>query len=625
MSFGALQRSKSYRQLWVRSATRTAPLGRGPASLVLGSDATDETATLQAGDRIEVGTTGDVNDAKRLELRGAVRLNAPPPEGYGWRLTISVDSVDYEVDFTETYYGDVNPAAEHELDDLAFNITGAGNGVPVDFALELIEDPDNAGGTGVDVGVTLPSVYFDQLLAPETTASELYVANREPAPGARNVPNDLPTIEFTLADTNGAGVDLSATTATVDGVTAYTSGAFVGPWSGTATTGTGPTSSDVRFVMTVPAANLPYGSEQNVEVNVVSELSGSVSPIDVSWVFTAADTVAPAIQRATMVNKTTLRVTFTDDVRLDSTPGGALNPASYSIIRLSSPAATLQVTGVSTVLDKTDTVDLTFDIEASFGAEYAVRVSDVEDDAGNEVDPQGRELRFTGFVPPAPAGRRFELLDFLPDLNIADDRTAAQGGCATEAGSGDLRKFVLVLQDVVNLLLCQVDRWTDIIDPDLAPEPFLDAMLQDLGNPFEACISDLTVIEKRRLARVLISIYKQKGTEPGLINAVRFFTGIEVTLDIVNCRQFWQLDVSLLGVNTYLAPGQGSPLWYSFAIVSPVVLTEDQRQRILCIADYMKPTHEHILGVTEPGAGGGATAYWTLNVSLLGNNTTLAT
>jgi phage tail-like protein len=288
------------------------------------------------------------------------------------------------------------------------------------------------------------------------------------------------------------------------------------------------------------------------------------------------------------------------------------------VTRVSAPAVRVKVISATPAVNDPRAVDLGLDIEVSQGAIYTLIAKDVIDTSGNPLDPQGRELRFTGFVPPKPVGRRFELLDFIPDFNIAEDRTAEQGGCETDPGSGDLRRLLLVLQDVVDLLLCSVDEWTQIIDIDLAPEPFLDAILQDLGNPFADCISDLSVTDKRRLARILISIYKQKGTEQGIINAVRFFTGIEVTLDIINCRQFWQLGVSHLDIDTILAPPVGSPLWYSFFIVSPVVLTDEQRSRILCIADYMKGAHEHILGVIEPGGEITPSDYWILNVSLLG-------
>ena len=87
---------------------------------------------------------------------------------------------------------------------------------------------------------------------------------------------------------------------------------------------------------------------------------------------------------------------------------------------------------------------------------------------------------------------------------------------------------------------------------------------------------------------------------------------------MLNFRPYWQLDISLLGTGTTISPSVGSPLWYSFYVVSPVVLTDEQRERILCIADYMKAAHEHVLGVIEPGGIVTPSTYWLLNLSALG-------
>ena len=68
MPFGALQQGKSYRQLWRRPVNHTPPSGRGAASLVLGSDALDETAVLQSGDAIVIDTTDSDFTAPIQEL-----------------------------------------------------------------------------------------------------------------------------------------------------------------------------------------------------------------------------------------------------------------------------------------------------------------------------------------------------------------------------------------------------------------------------------------------------------------------------------------------------------------------------------------------------------------------------
>ena len=72
-------------------------------------------------------------------------------------------------------------------------------------------------------------------------------------------------------------------------------------------------------------------------------------------------------------------------------------------------------------------------------------------------------------------------------------------------------------------MLTEADRFADVFDIERAPEAFLDLILQDLGNPFPF---DLDVLAKRRLASVLVEMYRQKGTKAGIENALRFFLGV---------------------------------------------------------------------------------------------------
>ena len=116
-----------------------------------------------------------------------------------------------------------------------------------------------------------------------------------------------------------------------------------------------------------------------------------------------------------------------------------------------------------------------------------------------------------------PSGRSFDLLSFMPRVNLAED------------ASGELRNFIACLQEPTNLLWDQVDRWIDILDCDLAPENFVDLMLEDLGNPFEFA-DPLSLIDKRKLCHIIVEIYKLKGTVPGIQAAVLFFVGLRSEL-----------------------------------------------------------------------------------------------
>jgi hypothetical protein len=115
----------------------------------------------------------------------------------------------------------------------------------------------------------------------------------------------------------------------------------------------------------------------------------------------------------------------------------------------------VQVLDVDAVTDSS--VDLITDVELTPGASYRLIVSGVADLRGNPIAAPDNVVNLTGFVPPRPSRRRFELYQLLPAMNRREDET------------GDLRRFLACLQEVADLLLADVDRFTDILDPDLAP------------------------------------------------------------------------------------------------------------------------------------------------------------
>ncbi len=228
-------------------------------------------------------------------------------------------------------------------------------------------------------------------------------------------------------------------------------------------------------------------------------------------------------------------------------------------------------------------VDVLTDVELTPGASYRLTVTGVADLPGNPVAAPDNVADFRGFVPAQPARRRFDLYQLLPAMNRREDET------------GDLRRFLLCLQEVTDLLLADIDRFTDILDPDVARESFVDLMLTDLGNPFPF---DLSLVDKRRLLNVLVGVFREKGTAVGIKNAIRFFLGLEVVVGEY-MGEALVLGESLLGEDWVLGPsGDFSP--YAFELVAPRALTAEERRRIRRIVDYMKPAHTHLVRITEP-------------------------
>lgn len=208
--------------------------------------------------------------------------------------------------------------------------------------------------------------------------------------------------------------------------------------------------------------------------------------------------------------------------------------------------------------------------------------------------------QFAGYVVSQVPRSSLKFVESIPAIVLAED----------DAGTGDLRKFLEVLQetfdrivediDVFFLELCTVDRIRD---------EFINALLWDLGDPFSDLL-DLTYSQKRKLAGVLVQMYREKGTCDGIVNAVRFFLGITLS----GCQQpfddGWRLDdgsygayngpdLDELGVSTLLAPAEGT-YRFSFWLLSPTTLTATQKSQISLIANYVKPAHTFYLGVIEP-------------------------
>lgn len=432
-------------------------------------------------------------------------------------------------------------------------------------------------------------------------AAIAFVANRNPQPGEVQVPLSA-TIEFDFIRTNGVASDTFVVTI----------GDLVA-WSGTAAGG----AFQNGFFGSVHAS-VPDGATTRFSIQGSLFASGQQVAVDLDvnsgeetfdWTFVAYDLTPPLIASVAAVNKDQIRVVFNESVEMLSAAlaGDALNPASYVIERVSRPAAQPPVVWVDRVSNTS--VLLTTGFELTFGAQYMLVVSDVTDEFGNAFLPPDNVANFTGWMPPFPAGRRFLLHDFVPAFTLAEDAT------------DDLRLFLGCLQDTVNLVLYMVDKWAELIDPDTAPESILDAMLADLGNPFDFELP--TVDVKRKLAKVLVRIYQLKGTIPGIVDVIRFFLGIEVTVEVFNGRG-WRLGHDKISSGMRVASpnpaviGPSGGALYSFRVRTDVILTPEQRTQITTIARYMKGAQEHLVGVKDGSPLPITYKYWKIGFTKTG-------
>jgi len=439
----------------------------------------------------------------------------------------------------------------------------------------------------------LPTLRVQGVFA-NALATRLVIINRDPAPGEDGVPLGS-TIGLELADTRTGGIDRSATKVWIDGEAAFQGGLspefaplYAGPRASVSQ------SPDALRIVLDPL--VPLASQATLLVRVVSRTVGHTAAIDETYTFTVEDRTAPRLVAAQALGQRRLRLAFDEPVT-------AADPAGFIFSAVDVPAV-----AIAAVAARVDgrLVEVEVVPEMTADVRYEVVAAGVTDVAGNVAMPPFDRARFTGFRPPRPPGRRFDLWSMLPKHNRREDVT------------GDLRRLVACLQDVTDLLLADVDRFDDLFDLERAPEPFVDAMLADLGNPFAF---ELELLEKRRLASFLVGMYRQKGTAVGIRNAIRFFLGIEVVAITGVAESGLTLGESFLGEDWELGPSDRFAR-YAFNIQVDRVLGSVQRRRLRTIVALLKPAHTHFVELLEPTTPA-FIDHWVLSLSELGTHTLL--
>ncbi len=441
--------------------------------------------------------------------------------------------------------------------------------------------------------VELPALYVDSV-ALSSSAARLLVLNRDPGPGEADVPIDT-AIALELVDTGPDGVERTSARVWVDGILAFDgasapdlSPAFAGPLSGVSQT------ADTLRLVLHPV--VPFPSLATVSVRVVAQTAGGAASVDEVYSFVVEDRTAPRLVGAQALAQKTVRVGFDEPVLLPSGSSFLLTPKGAPAVPVAVASASIEG-GV---------VLLTLDTEMTPDVEYEVVAIGVTDRSGNPVLGPYDRARFTGFRPAAPPTRRFDLWRMLPKHNRRDDQT------------GDLFRLIACLQEATDLLLVDADRWPDIFDFERAPANFLDLILRDLGNPFPF---ELDTMGKRRLASVLVEMYRQKGTAKGIRNAIRFFLGIDISAIAPFSADTLVLGESELGIDWVLGPSDRFAR-YAFNVEVARILTERERRQLRAIVEYLKPAHTHFVDLVEP-VPPVVPNHWELGLSDLGETTDL--
>ncbi len=398
------------------------------------------------------------------------------------------------------------------------------------------------------------------------------LVNRDPAPDEAGVPR-ASSIALELAVPSGDAVDAWSVRVWIGGALAF-DGSAAAPIAATyAGAGSGATASPLALrIVLAPVAALP--SAAPLGVRVVASSSKGGARIDETYSFTVEDTSPPVVVAALSTGARSVRVVFDKGVALP--PG-----ATFTL----QPAATPAVPGaVVGAVPSAAFADLTLAEPLSPAVTYTVTAVGVADGNGHVLAPPGSAVSFTAFQPPRPTNRRFDLGSMLPKMNRRADTT------------GDLAAFVACIQEVTDWLLAELDGLPDLIDIERAPEWMLDLILADLGNPFTF---DLTELQKRKLASILVGIYQLKGTAPGIKSAVRFFVGLDDLVITPLTSTTLVLGESELGVDWELGPSTRFAR-YAFEAAVSRVLTDGERTAVQALVRYMKPAHTHFVALNEP-------------------------
>jgi len=223
----------------------------------------------------------------------------------------------------------------------------------------------------------------------------------------------------------------------------------------------------------------------------------------------------------------------------------------------------------------------------------------------------------------------FLLEGLIPDFNLRiDDPVIVVPGETVTRGWLDV--FLNeILQPSLDDACSEARRWIDQQDIDTADSQTIDAILRDLGNPFEIAFS-LPLNRRRLLARVLFDVYKSKGTTTGMEQVIFALTQIAATVVAPGTVSAFILNEDeLADTPTVPPPVPDESLtsfgflgvspgfnFYSFQVDVPQVLTSEERAIITEIVLLMKPAHTHFVGFIEPAAGT-SIDHWELGLSHL--------
>ncbi len=160
---------------------------------------------------------------------------------------------------------------------------------------------------------------------------------------------------------------------------------------------------------------------------------------------------------------------------------------------------------------------------------------------------------------------------------------------------GTTEKLVSIYESAYAQFIRDIKNFPNILSPDLADEKFIDLLFKHLG--FDLNIN-LGLVRKRKLLKVIVQAYKQKGTAPGIENVIRQFIGVDAT--VFPFTYGWVLNQSELSYDTYLNPAPTNRAgFYTFDIIVATKLSAEQQRVVRELVKLMKPAHMHFRNLQQ--------------------------
>lgn len=144
----------------------------------------------------------------------------------------------------------------------------------------------------------------------------------------------------------------------------------------------------------------------------------------------------------------------------------------------------------------------------------------------------------------------------------------------------DTDKFMNIFQYGIDLMRQDIAGMMDQYDYEKAEEQFLDLMIIESGFKINFVV---TVQIKRKVVKTAADMLKKRGTDVGIIYAVKEILDIDITIDHGQKTGF-SLGNNSLGIDTLLGFGG----YFLHLIIQSPILTADELDAMTKLVDFIK-------------------------------------